>query len=84
MEVLTKEDLQLFRVQLLDDLKKMLGNSLRTEENFEWVKSAAVRKMLKVSPGTLQNLRISGRINPVKIEGSWYYNLTELRALFTK
>ena len=84
MEIVTKEDLQIFRVQLMDDIKKLFDTNLKPEEKPEWIKSAEVRKMLKVSPGTLQNLRISGKINPVKIEGSWYYSIAEIKALFGK
>jgi hypothetical protein len=83
-EVITKEDLQIFRIQLLDDFKKMIASIGAKEEKPEWLKSGEVRKLLKASPGTLQNLRISGQLNPVKISGSWYYNLAEINALFNK
>ena len=70
-EVVTKEDLQLFRIQLLDDFKKMLSGISQKEEPLEWVKSGQVRKILNVSPGTLQNLRISGKLTPKKINKSY-------------
>ena len=81
-EVITKEDLQVFRFQLLDDIKRMLAAGQQKEEKPEWLKSGEVRKLLHVSPGTLQNLRISGKLQPVKINGSWYYNLAEIQKLF--
>ncbi|QKJ30296.1 helix-turn-helix domain-containing protein [Mucilaginibacter mali] len=83
-EVITKEDLQIFRIQLLDDIKRMLSSSQPKEENSEWIKSKEARRILKASPGTLQNLRISGQLNPVKISGSWRYKLDEVNALFHK
>jgi len=83
-EVITKEDLQIFRIQLLDDMKKMFPVNQQTEEQPEWVKSKDARRILKASPGTLQNLRISGDLKPVKISGSWRYNLAEINALFNK
>ncbi len=83
-EVITKEDLQIFRIQLLDDLKRMLASTEQREEKPEWLKSGEVRKLLKASPGTLQNLRISGHLHPVKLSGSWYYSLAEINALFNK
>ena len=70
-EVVTKEDLQLFRIQLLDDFKKMFSGISQKEEPLEWVKSGQVRKILNVSPGTLQNLRISGKLTPKKINKSY-------------
>jgi len=83
-EVITKEDLQVFRIQLLDDLKKMFPTTQKREEQSEWIKSKEARQILKASPGTLQNLRISGKLNPVKISGSWRYSLAEVNALFNK
>jgi len=81
-EVITKEDLQIFRIQLLDDFKRILSATQEKEEMPEWVKSGVVRKMLNVSPGTLQNLRIAGQLHPKKISGSWYYSLSEIKGLF--
>ncbi|MGN6569456.1 MAG: helix-turn-helix domain-containing protein [Flavipsychrobacter sp.] len=82
VEVVTKEDLQTFRMQLLDDLKRMFPIQTKKDEPQEWIKSNEARKILKASPGTMQNLRISGKLNPIKISGSWRYNLAEINALF--
>jgi hypothetical protein len=71
IEVVTKEDLQNFRQQLLNDLKSLL--SIKTNENNEWLRSSEVRKLLKISPGTLQNLRVTGTLKPVKIGGILFY-----------
>jgi len=83
-EVITKEDLQIFRIQLLDDIKRLLPSIQAKVENNEWIKSKEARRILKASPGTLQNLRVSGQLHPVKISGSWRYNLDEVNALFNK
>jgi len=82
-EVITKEDLQVFRIQLLEDLKKAL-KPMEPEQRQEWVKSGQVRKMLNVSHGTLQNLRINGKLHPKKIGGVWYYNIREINSLFNQ
>jgi len=84
MELVTKDDLQQFRMQLIGDLKKVIEQHIEKPSAIEWVKSKQVREMLHVSPGTLQNLRIQGKIKPKKIGGSWYYNLKELTDLFGK
>lgn len=76
--------MQIFRIQLLDDFKRMLSATIPKEENGEWIKSSEARRILKASPGTLQNLRVSGKLNPVKISGSWRYSLDEVNALFSK
>ena len=83
-EVVTKEDLQFFRFQLLDDIKKILASTEKKEEKLEWLKSGEVRKLLHASPGTLQNLRITGQLNPIKIRGVWYYNMAEIQELFKR
>ena len=82
MEIVTKEDLQVLRIQLLDDIKRLLGSKPMPTETQDWVKSAEARKILKASPGTLQNLRITGKLNPVKIAGTWYYSLKQINSLF--
>jgi hypothetical protein len=58
IELVTKEDLQVLRRELLEDLKQFLAG--RKHEPKKWLRSADVRKMLNISAGTLQNLRITG------------------------
>lgn len=79
IEVITKEDLQVLRRELLEDLKQILTIT-RTEQK-KWLKSADVRKMLNVSAGTLQNLRVSGHLKPNKIGGSFYYAMGDIELL---
>ena len=59
-EIITLEDLQQFRLQLLEDLKAL--NQNQTHANKEWLRSADVRRLLNISHGTLQNLRINGTL----------------------
>lgn len=84
MEMLTKGDLEEFRIRLLSDLKKIVEEMQQFDHSVEWLKSGDLRKMLKVSDGTLQNLRIRGRLKPVRIEGTWYYNKSEVMDLFKR
>lgn len=83
-EVVTKDDLQELRIQLLDDMKRMFATVQKTGDAPEWMRSIEVRRLLKVSPGTLQNLRIAGKLHPKKIGGSWYYSRSEINGLFGK
>ena len=79
IEILTKEDLQSFRLQLLEDISFLLKpNPANTKQ---WLKSSEVRTLLKISPGTLQNLRITGKLSPSKIGGSFYYRMDEIEKL---
>lgn len=79
IEVITKEDLQVLRRELLEDLKQLLLSS--KQEPKKWLRSADVRKMLNISAGTLQNLRINGQLKPSKIGGSFYYAFQDIQSL---
>lgn len=79
IEVVTKEDLQVLRQQLISDLKALL--QCQDNSKKEWLKSSEVRKLLKISPGTLQTLRVNGTLHPSKIGGILYYKMEEIEKL---
>lgn len=70
-EIITKEDLNEFGEKLLSEIKRVLGKS--TEEPRKWLKSYQVKNLLKISSGTLQNLRTNGTLSFTKIGGIIYY-----------
>lgn len=74
MEVITKEDLNEFRKLLLTELKELI--QAKTQK--QWLKSNEVRKLLNISPGTLQNMRINGTLSYTKIGGIIYYSSTDI------
>jgi hypothetical protein len=79
-EIITKEDLNEFRERLLSDFKSHLaGNPV--QENTRWLKSYQVKNMLRISPGTLQNLRVNGTITYTKIGGILYYKYEDIQRL---
>jgi hypothetical protein len=71
IETLTKADLHEFRKSLLEDIREILKDT--NEQSKKWLKSTEVRKLLNISPGTLQNLRINGTLSYTKIGGIIYY-----------
>ena len=81
VEIITKEDLQVFRRQLLEDLQQLLCRKPSGKEQTLVLKSAEVRKMLKISPATLQTLRINGTLPFVKVGGSLYYRYADIEKL---
>lgn len=81
-EIITTEDLQVFKDELLDDIKKLL-NSKNDPTSKKWLKSYEVRKLLKISPSTLQNLRINGTLPYTKIGGLMYYDHDDIQTLLT-
>lgn len=80
IEIITKEDLRSFRIELLQDLKQVLSPTIPQKPK-QWLKSSEVRKMLKISPGTLQNLRINGTLRFTKIGGLIYYSYEDIELL---
>jgi hypothetical protein len=79
VEVITREDLQAFRLQLLNDVRELiLQKPLSTKE---WLRNGDVRKLLKISAGTLQNLRVSGKLRSSKIGGIHYYKSIDVERL---
>uniref|UniRef100_UPI00404892CE helix-turn-helix domain-containing protein n=1 Tax=Roseivirga sp. TaxID=1964215 RepID=UPI00404892CE len=45
------------------------------------MKSYEVRKLLDISPGTLQNLRVNGTLPFTKIGGVIYYDYTDIQSM---
>jgi hypothetical protein len=82
-QIVTKEDLQDFKSELLEELKDIFSSSTKTSHK-KWLKSAEVRAMLNISPGTLQNYRINGTLNYTKIGGTMYYNQEDIQRLLDK
>lgn len=75
-QIVTKEDLDEFREKLLNDLKGLMGKP--SDEPKKWLKSYQVKNLLKISPGTLQNLRVNGMLTFTKIGGIMYYKYEDI------
>ena len=80
-EIITQEDLQKFRLQLLEDLTRIMSGAAETQLNKEWLRSSEVRKMLGISHGTLQNLRIKNILPHRKVGGLMYYKYQDILRL---
>ena len=68
MDIITMEDLRQFKIELLQEMKGIIGQGTENQQNGEWLRSAQVRKMLNITAGTLQNLRINGTL-PYRKDG---------------
>lgn len=81
IEILTKQDLEAFREKLLLDLAELIISGSSKDER-EYLRTKEVKELLGgISNGTLQNLRVKGLLNPSKIEGVFYYKLSEIKSL---
>ena len=78
-ELMTKDDLQQFKSELLNELKQFIRQG--GEEPKQWLRSNQVRKRLNISPGTLQNLRINGTLRSTKVGGILYYKSEDIDKL---
>ena len=72
VEIITKEDLQQFKRELLEELKQFFKTQ-SSEPVKQWLKSYEVRKMLGISRGTLQTMRTNGTLTATRIGGLMFY-----------
>lgn len=83
--IITPDDLEQFKWELLDLIKQMLDKKvdkpIPQEQKRVWIKSHQVQRMLGISPGTLQNLRINGTIPYTKVGGVLFYNKEDIEKI---
>ncbi len=72
VEIITKQDLLQAHRQLLEDLVRLIGKQ-QAEAPKKVLKSAEVRRLLQISPSTLQKLRVEGTLPAIKVGGTHYY-----------
>lgn len=82
-QIITTEDLREFKIELLEEIRNILSDQ-KVAVTKKWLKSVEVRKLLNISSGTLQTLRINGTLPFTKIGGTNYYNLTDIEKLLSK
>ena len=75
--IITTDDLREFKLELLDDIKELLNNQ-SGHITKRWLKSPEIKKLLGISSGTLQNLRINGTLPYTKVGGVLYYDYEEI------
>lgn len=74
LQVLTTEDLEKFRKQLITDIEKLINAKYPKR----WLKTNEVMELLGLSEVTLQTLRNRGQIPFRKLGGTVYFNAEEL------
>ncbi len=77
-QIVTTEDLRDLKIELLEDFKRLLKEH-GGQSSKKWLKSYEVRKLLNISPGTLQNLRLNGTLPYTKIGGVLYYDSEDIQ-----
>ena len=83
MEIVTKEDLQQFRLMLSKDIRDIIVPA-QSQHVRPWLKNEEVRRLLNVSPNTIQRLRISGKLPSSKIGSVHYYRYEDIEKMMEK
>jgi len=79
--IVTLEDLQDFKQDLLAEIRKMLSEKQPSVGPKKWLKTYELRKLLSVFQGTLQHLRTKGALPLTKIGGTYYYDLEDVEKM---
>ena len=82
-QILTTEDLYDFKMELFNEIRSFFQQQ-QSHSVKKWLKSTEVRRMLNISPGTLQTLRLNGTLPYTKIGGTMYYSNTDIENLLSK
>lgn len=80
IDLVTKEDLEQFKTELFAEMKKILSNESSTTDK-SWLRSVEVRKLLKISPGTLQTLRVNGTLPFSRVGSIHYYKRSDIEKI---
>lgn len=80
MNIVTPDDLETFKQSLLESITTILAERQTTPAR-KWLKSHEVRRLLTVSPNTLQSLREKGLLPYTKIGGVIYYDYDDIRRM---
>ncbi|MEP1095963.1 MAG: helix-turn-helix domain-containing protein [Cyclobacteriaceae bacterium] len=78
--IITTDELREFKLELLEEIRIILSESEPVTN--KWLRSSEVRALLKISPGTLQNLRVNGTLPYTKVGGVIFYDYQDILNVF--
>jgi hypothetical protein len=76
-QLITVDDLFQFKKELVQELLTALKSQTNSTPK-KWMKSHEVRRLLKVSPGTLQTLKSSGILPYTKMGGVHFFDYQDI------
>jgi len=79
-QLITVEDMESFKTLLLREIRTILSEFAGKSDK-KWLKSYEVKKLLGISAGTLQNLRINGTLPFVKLGGIILYDHDDIEKM---
>jgi hypothetical protein len=80
-EILTVSDLLDFKAELLNEFRNILKEQVGRPAK-KWLKTEEVKKLLAISTGKLQTLRINGTLPFTRIGGVLYYDADDIEQMF--
>jgi hypothetical protein len=81
LDLVTKSDLLELKSDLIEEIKKIIP--IKIVEPDEYLKSSEVRRLMKISAGTLLHLRISGKLPFIKIGRIVYFRREDIRRMLS-
>ncbi len=81
-QLITLDDLAEFKLQLLYEIKNLFKEH-HSQPLKKWIKSREVRKLLNISAGTLQTLRIGGKLPFTRLGGTILYDADNIQTILT-
>ena len=76
--IITTDDLYEFKLELLEAIELLFQKYSDMDRKKTWLRSDDVKRQLKISHGTLQNLRNKGVLKAHKLEGILFYDAAEI------
>ena len=80
-QLITVGDLETFKTDLLTEIAGIVKHT-GGQTPKRWLKAAAVRKLLGLSPNTLKNLRNNGTLPYTQLGGVFYFDNNDLQKVF--
>lgn len=81
IDVVSKKDLEEFRLQLLNDIRQIIFSEQQKKLIKPWLKNSEVKRLLSISSNTIQRLRITGKLRSNKVGGVHYYRYEDIEKL---
>ena len=75
---MTKSDLDCFKSELIEEVKKLMNSQPFGKEI---LRSADVMELLGISAGSLQTLRITGKLPFKKVNGTLFYKRSDVERM---
>jgi len=85
-QILTTDDLREFKQELIKEFKQIISSIQQSNSKplKKLLKTSEVREMLDLSPNSLRNLRVSRVLPFTKINGTIYYDRSDIDQMIAR